>query len=191
MIFNKTVLKRLMKTAYKGAGLLVANNKGKILLEGGWWIAEINEDAFPKEAKAALVELTGCLPEEGECFRSTSAGNQVEMPKELHDISIVKENGIFEQEPFLKTKIIMDFLTPIRIYQQGQIIAPINELIPELLENPSLQEWEDGGTEGPFNRGEVYYWFSSTCSLVAGGIKIEKPETVKILKELEKINLAS
>lgn len=189
MIFNENVLKKLMKTAYKGGGLLAANKEGRILLEGGWWIVEMDEDVFSKKGKAALVELTGCLPEQGECFRSTSAGNQIEMPKEIHNIDIVKESGIFHQDSYKKTKILMDYTMLIRLYQQEQKIAVINELIPELLENPSLQDGEDGEISGPFGMGDMYYWFSNRCSLVARGIKIEKPDAVKVLKELEKINL--
>lgn len=68
MIFNKSVFKKLLKEAYKSSGLLVANKNGRIVLSGSWWVMTMAEEVFTKEGKAALVELTGQLPEVGGVF---------------------------------------------------------------------------------------------------------------------------
>ena len=108
MVFNKSVFKKMIKTAYKTLGLLVANKDGRIILAGGWWMMSAEEKWFPKWGMAAVIELTGEIPAEGESFRSTTAGNQMELPNEF--VLGLDENydKRAKSEPYLDTNILND-----------------------------------------------------------------------------------
>lgn len=139
MIFNKSVFKKLLKEAYKSSGLLVANKNGRIVLSGSWWVMTMAQEVFTKEGKAALVELTGQLPEAGECFRCTSAGNQIEIPPDYIDIDEAACNEVFK-------KTIMTMDGPLggilRIYQRGNDIVCMNEIVEQLLDSSAALEDE-------------------------------------------------
>ena len=64
MFFKTSVLKRLFKDAYKGAGLTVGHMTDPedeevdgYYISSGWWVIWFNNWTFPKEAKAAIIEL--------------------------------------------------------------------------------------------------------------------------------------
>lgn len=72
MFFKKTVLKRMLKSAYTGAGLTVGHTpetdeeEEGYYLSSGWWVLWFKAGMFPKEAKAAVIELCGELPAVGQ-----------------------------------------------------------------------------------------------------------------------------
>lgn len=76
MFFKKTVLKRMLKSAYTGAGLTVGHTpetdeeEEDYYLSSGWWVLWFKAGMFPKEAKAAVIELCGELPAVGEVFKA-------------------------------------------------------------------------------------------------------------------------
>lgn len=94
MFFKKTVLKRMLKSAYTGAGLTVGHTpetdeeEEGYYLSSGWWVLWFNAGMFPKEAKAAVIELCGELPAVGEVFKAEKDfGNQYEIEqKEIFNL---------------------------------------------------------------------------------------------------------
>lgn len=80
MFVKTTVFKKLIKQAYETRSLLVAGTENEYIISGNWWIIRVKKDVFSKKNKAAIIELTGEFPEEGEAFRPTkNAGNQYEI----------------------------------------------------------------------------------------------------------------
>lgn len=195
MIFNKTVFKKLLKEAYKGAGLLVANKDGRIIIAGGWWVMTMEERVFTNDGRAALVELTGQLPVPGECWRSTSSGNQIEMPPEYIDIDGPLYDDVTSRQPFEKTIITMDGLYGgmIRIYQRDKTIACINEVVDMLLDPSQVKEGEDSNISGPYTRNTpeptMFYWYTDDCSFAAGRLELDKPEYTQLLAEMASIEI--
>lgn len=61
MFFKKTVLKRMLKSAYTGAGLTVGHTpetdeeEEGYYLSSGWWVLWFKAGMLPKEAKAAVL----------------------------------------------------------------------------------------------------------------------------------------
>ena len=61
MFFKKTVLKRMLKSAYTGAGLTVGHTpetdeeEEGYYLSSGWWVLWFKAGMFPKEAKRQLL----------------------------------------------------------------------------------------------------------------------------------------
>lgn len=69
MFIKTSVFKKLIKAAYDINSLIVGNEEEEIFLSGGSWIIRILKDEFPKKEKAAVIELTGDLPETGQVIR--------------------------------------------------------------------------------------------------------------------------
>lgn len=181
MIFNETVLKKMMKTEYKGHGLLVANKEGRIILGGSWWVISMDEEVFTKRAKASLVELTGCLPEQGECFRVTSAGCQMEIPHGYMDID-GKKDMIIQKKTCIKTDILIDSFNLVRVFRKEDQMFFINELVSQLLEPSCLTEREEGYIEGPLYEAGGCYWFNPYNSLMV--LPVEDETLEEKLKEV-------
>lgn len=77
-MFLKTAeLKKMMKSALKGAGLFAGNIDGAYLVYGSGWGLSTDTEYAPNKFKAALTELIGDIPEPGECYRYYMQGKQV------------------------------------------------------------------------------------------------------------------
>lgn len=190
MIFNTSVLKKMMKTAYRGAGLLVANCNGAIILGGTYWRVSIYENYYPKKAKASLVELIGQLPMPGESFRCTADGNQMELPGE--DLAEIVESMSWK-EPYEKTKILLESqLGYIRPYQKNTDTIYLNEIFTQLLDG-TVETGEDSEIVGPCIKDNNYcrvFFYSDTCILEAWTIKPKtEEESDPIYQELSKTML--
>lgn len=188
MIFNKTVFKKLLKTAYKGAGLLVANKEGRIIIAGSWWVMSMEEKVFTYDGRAALVELTGQLPMPGECWRSTSAGNQIEIPPDYINID---DPEVFDRatakEPYEKTILTMNGIWGeiSRLYQKGCNVIPVNEIVDMLLDPSQTMKGEDYNITGPYTTDETtsfLYWYTDNCAFMA--MKTESEDYKEILTYL-------
>lgn len=57
--------KRLIKEAYTGAGLYVARRGNQLLFGGSYWAIATIKESLDKKALAAVIELTGEMPEDG------------------------------------------------------------------------------------------------------------------------------
>ena len=57
--------KRLIKEAYAGAGLYVARQGNQLLFGGSYWAIATTKESLDKKALAAVIELTGEMPEDG------------------------------------------------------------------------------------------------------------------------------
>lgn len=75
--------KRLIKEAYTGAGLYVARRGNQLLFSGSYWAIATMKESLDKKALAAVIELTGEMPEDGGAFRATKEANQYEI-NEVH-----------------------------------------------------------------------------------------------------------
>lgn len=82
MFVKMSILKRLMKEAYK-TGLVLANNGETIMIAGNYWQMEIKRALMPKELLAAIIELAGELPGAGERYICDKGGNQLEFGKPM------------------------------------------------------------------------------------------------------------
>ena len=76
MFLKVSVAKKLFKEAYDTCGLRVAREKQmtedgpyeSYIIAGSWWIIEFVASHMPKEIKAAVINLTGELPELGKTY---------------------------------------------------------------------------------------------------------------------------
>lgn len=69
--------KRLIKEAYTGAGLYVARRGNRLLFGGSYWAIATIKESLDKKALAAVIELTGEMPEDGGGFQSDEGSQPV------------------------------------------------------------------------------------------------------------------
>lgn len=195
MIFKTSVLKKMMKTAYNGNGLYACNQKGRIILAGGWWCLSVEEGVFPKKAKAALVELLGELPAAGESFRCTSAGNQMEMP--LFDLMKEIEEVNWEDQYERKGLILESGAGLIRPYQNDTETIFLSELITDLMDG-TVEPGEDEGLSGPGkirSQDNMVFMETDTCSIAVWEIKASEDDGAsfsgrnKLMQDLSTLKL--
>ena len=104
-MFLKTAeLKKLMKDALKRSGLVVGYVNQHYLVYTNTWGAYIDDLHASNKFKAAIMELVGDLPEQGECYRYTI------------------KNKIPEQEN------VMDYPNPYRLWMEAKDPAAITPM---------------------------------------------------------------
>lgn len=180
MFFKKTVLKRMLKSAYTGAGLTVGHTpetdeeEEGYYLSSGWWVLWFKAGMFPKEAKAAVIELCGELPAVGEVFKAEKDfGNQYEIEqKEIFNLPEAFKRCTID---YRVTNIMQQQeKTLIRILQaeEGRNVCAVSEVFLDLIDLKSI-DYENGETE-PFGpcaispEAPFVYWGNDCCYLMAG-----------------------
>lgn len=78
MFTNPRTLKRMMKEAFKAKNLIVGSRDGMIYMQGVYWKLLCKREYIPKTILAELIELTGEIPETGECYCAGKDGNQAQ-----------------------------------------------------------------------------------------------------------------
>ena len=203
MIFNETVLKKLMKAAHRSSGLLAGNRDGEIILAGPWWAVGMDEEYISNKTKAALVELIGMLPEQGDLYRCKNDVNQFEVPGAVAAWLIEARTADYSQA-LKKTDVLVDRTTEgmIRLYQSKEETIAVREVIVDLLDGTPGED-EDPYIQGPCRRSgdsSVLFWRTRECTLVALRYEmIEKDheasgtytDTEKLYQKLQKLDLIS
>ena len=69
--------KRLIKEAYAGAGLYVARRGNQLLFGGSYWAIATTKESLDKKALAAVIELTGEMPEDGGGFQGDEGSKPI------------------------------------------------------------------------------------------------------------------
>ena len=145
----------MLKSAYTGAGLTVGHTpetdeeEEGYYLSSGWWVLWFKAGMFPKEAKAAVIELCGELPAVGEVFKAEKDfGNQYEIEqKEIFNLPEAFKRCTID---YRVTNIMQQQgKTLIRILQteEGNVCA-VSEMFLDLIDLKSI-DYENGETE-PF-----------------------------------------
>lgn len=181
MFFKINVLKKLLKETYKNWGLTVGHTAEKetgepegFYIASSWWAIWFAAKTIPKEAKGAIIELCGDLPEEGEEFKALKGmGNQYEMVKE--EISNLPANFKECYRGFRVTGLIRQSgKTLIRYLQdeEGSTITAVNEIIIDLIDQKATDR-ETGEREpvGPLagnKTASLMYWGNDRCYLMTG-----------------------
>lgn len=115
MFLREEPLKRMMKEAFKGAGLIIANKGEVIYIAGSYWAIDIERKHLPKTILAKIIELAGELPEVGESFEATKGGNQM-LAGGTNDVAI---GGAAEELHVTNVVVFSIYGIPQRVLQNG------------------------------------------------------------------------
>lgn len=83
--------KRLIKEAYTGAGLYVARRGNQLLFGGSYWAIATTKETLDKKALAAVIELTGEIPEDGGGFQGDEGSQPVRNQRSALEVD--RHNG--------------------------------------------------------------------------------------------------
>lgn len=110
MFIKTAALKKLMKDALKRSGLVVGNVNQHYLVYTNSWGVYIDDLYASNKFKAAIMELIGDLPEQGECYRYAA------------------------QNKTLAQETVLDYPNPYRLWMEAKDPAVITPL--ELFDFP-------------------------------------------------------
>lgn len=166
--------KSLIKEAYTGAGLYVARKGERLLFGGSYWAIATDRRALDKKALAAVIELTGEIPEDGGAFKATKEGNQYEINEVHWNLIDATEKYEDEQEELTITSLVLQkypFGKVMRILQgkDGRTDV-LSERFITAIDPASMNEQYEYEIEGPFiNRRfpKQVYWASDATVLTA------------------------
>lgn len=170
MFITTQGFKKLINEAYKGAGLTIGNDGAGYYISGSYWVIWIMQGRIPKKELAAIIELTGELPGDGERFKATKAGNQYELP--WHEGYAAMRHALECEECIEVTPLTLKYSTgqQARILQNtnnGTIVL-INERFIDIVDN-TVVEYDKGEyqAEGPMISGRMQgvFWRNDTMAL--------------------------
>ena len=209
MFFKMSVLKKMIKAAYKARDLVLGyheiineedgtvEGEGWIII-GGWWSIYIDRWTTTKELKAALIEVAGELPYNDRYFRVLPEGNQEMVapgpcvnPIDLftkceNDVNVSKLAAVFQS-------------STVRLLQncESNEVTCIRELGYELIDKTAV-DYDNGEYEpiGPrTSEDDIMCWGNNVCFLAIWPYKLldkeKEHDKSMFLKELSKIALPS
>lgn len=170
MFVTSQGFKKLINEAYKGAGLNVGNDGEGYYISGGYWVIWIMHGWIPKKELASIIELTGEMPEPGEGFKATKAGNQYELP--WHEAYAAMTHAMECEEYMEVTPMTLKYKNgqQARILQNpaNKTIVLISERFIDIIDN-TVVECDKGEfqAEGPMISGKMQgvFWRNDTMAL--------------------------
>lgn len=170
MFITSQGFKKLINEAYKGIGLNVGNDGEGYYISGGYWVVWIMHGWIPKKELASIIELTGEMPEPGEGFKATKAGNQYELP--WHEAYAAMTHAMECEEHMEVTPMTLKYKNgqQARILQNpvNKTIVLISERFIDIIDN-TVVEYDKGEfqAEGPMISGKMQgvFWRNDTMAL--------------------------
>lgn len=202
MFLKQSVLKRLFKSAYKGAGLTVGHYVNKddeneaYYVAGGYWVVWFNAEFLTKETKASIIELCGDLPEPGEVFKAMKdGGNQYEI--ENRERYFLPEKFKKANLQFVVTNTIIEdkevYNRLLQAQDETKHIIGINEVFVDIIDLKAIDynngEWEPSGPVASCAMDPFVMWGNNACYLMACKRILDDPEMEEYLKHLEAVNI--
>lgn len=186
MFLNKTKFKKMMKEAYNRGGLKVGRIYDGLVLSNVTWISWTREGDIPNWLKAAVIELAGELPEEGDLFQASySDGIQYQ----------IKENPVYDLPgrfreshfTFTDTKVTREGIRFFQNKQDRKIIA-VNDKFASLIDLKELQgENPPMGPVSAIEKGDFLIYKNEESAFGFGRLNTSNEQTVELMDLLEAI----
>lgn len=193
MFLEITKLKKLMKEAYKGSGLLVGIDDGKLTVCGGLWGFSMEQIYVPNKLKGALAELIGDFPESGEAYRYT------------------REEAKAEDDFFSKFDFIDQWrkakeaatITPVTVeryenkYTLIQLdssyrIVPVKSVLTDLISTKDMDYEHENDPGKPCTvSGSMFYWHNEIMVFVACAYSFDEKTEKSLITYLSHIDFSS
>lgn len=189
MFLKLSILKAAMKEAYTGGGLRIANTGDGFALLGSYWYVWLENVTMPKKVRAAIVELVGELPAEGEAYKAQKGyDNQYEITENHHFWIRQQEKGTQRMFP---TRTYIEVIEGGKLYQlvrsKGELQA-FNARILAMVDGGEIDEGEAYYTDPVEVLGGIY-WQNDRCSYWLLPAAVEKEQQIECLKEMAYLEL--
>lgn len=183
MFLNPKELKKMMQEAFKASNLVVGNTGEAYYLQGTHWKVLCKKSFITKTILAAIIELAGEIPEEGECFCAGKDGNQMQVNPMKIDIE--EENVKVDVTDFVLAEN-----GAARILQSatGKIFLINNKYINMTRGKHYDKDNGEKEPEGPYIFGGCQaYWKNNVMEFITMLRGSEKHE--HILEQMEMVDL--
>lgn len=174
MFIHLRDFKRLLKQACTGVGLCVARRGDDVLLGGSDWVIATEKESMDKKQLAAVIELTGELPGNGEAFKATKEENQYEFSEAHWDMIDRTDAAREEEEKLTVTPIVLERYPngkAMRVLQAADgRVEVLNERFVKAIDSASMNLDYEHEVQGPlFNPKfpKQVYWKSEATTLTA------------------------
>ena len=194
MFITQKAFRALIKQAYTGAGLTVGRRENRLLFCGSYWGIEVVREALPNKSLAAVIELTGELPEDGGLFKATKEGGiQYEIPETYWDITAAAE----QTKDCYKVSNVM-VQSKDKVYRVLQAESKqretqlINNLFVDAVDPKEMNFEYESYIEGPLAAGTntyAVYWKNEACVMAAFLMRKEDMKENELLEFLKRIDL--
>lgn len=168
MFLNKTKFKKLVKDAYNSGGLRVGRIYGGLVICGGHWVTWTEDGYVPNWVKAAVMEFTGELPEEGYLFKAKKE-EPVQYEVSENEIMNLPEMFMVAKVPFTITPIIYDQKWKQYRFLQNSITRDIIAMDRSMYEVLDMKELgEESRPMGPCSMsgsGDMLIWKNEHSAL--------------------------
>lgn len=193
MFLHMPTFKRLIKAAFRRDCLRIGNLDGGLLVNGGTFAAWFRNDMIPNKVKAAVMELAGELPANGEIFKATKDGNQYEISK--NPVWNIHHSLEEADKRYVVTPVVLNDsrYDTFRFLQRagGGAIHVIKEEFISLIDLGELDYSHGEDTlEGPYGRddGMMFFWKTEFCVLCVFGVKLYRGIARKIRNSLADVD---
>ncbi|MBR1476866.1 MAG: hypothetical protein IJ608_02755 [Lachnospiraceae bacterium] len=197
MFYKISILKKMMKEAYKGMGLHVGQTvTGWLVIRTGHWELCQDFETVPKEVKGAIMELTGEIPLKGTFYKAVDKEcNQYELEADVRMLPL-RYPEIDKGEEGEITRILMvgvfDIYAVATVYDKGEGYTVLLKQNQAQLVTPEGIEVEAGETPiyGPYigGRREIIWHNSDTWYCTAPVIpEKDRTDTLKLYNDIAKM----
>lgn len=175
MFFKMSVFKKLIKSAYKRTGFYIGQDKGgtTYYIRTPRFTMWMDVDSISNQAKAAVIEFAGELPEPGEEFLCSEEQecNQYSFLGAEHDIRLLENKA---KAGFTVTKLHDVKASARYLYSKFDDVVANSILIPEsllALIDPGVIDTDNrekppiGPVALDFNDDQVF-WYNDTSALM-------------------------
>lgn len=183
MFLNITGLKKYLKAAYKGSGLIVGNLDREMVImnAAGTWGIQIDTIFVPNKLKGALAELIGDLPEEGEIYTYRPEDTQKELDLGRFDFyyqwKCAKDYAA--QTPFI-LRCAWDEYALMQIHSTMEL-RPVSREYMDLISIKDLDHSNESMPGNPSYLNGILYWKNDTMIFWTGtSVLNEKMEELVI-----------
>ena len=173
MFIHLKDFKRMLKQAYTGVGLCVARRGDDLLFSGSGWAIATEKGSMDKKQLAAVIELTGELPGDGEALKTTKEENQYEIG-EVHWDMIDRTENREEEEKLTVTQVVLErypYGKAMRVLQAADgRVEVLDDRFAKAIDSMSMNLEYEYEVQGPFiNRKfpKQVYWKSEATTLTA------------------------
>lgn len=186
MFINIRILKTLMKEAYKGGGLKLAQSEDRFYIAGSYWEMDVLKWNMPKQIMAQIIDLAGEIPDVGTRKRYYRV-NKEEGSCEDEGTLYVQPREYVEAE--VTDLLLIDaFGVKNRILQVTDHLEIVNDVFIVIADSMSIEDPDrEGHIRGPFFEGSSILWESNFARFRAYRKQDNKHE--RLLKELAMIDL--
>lgn len=169
MFFKESVFKKKVKEAYRGNGLFLAwLTDDELTIGGKWWLIQIKDEAITKKMKAAIIELTGEIPDKGAwLYRDKVITAEAETDEIEYTIAATKSEY---REPVDDTGLMIEDKEHLKrafVDEPGRVYCILEETM-DFLCTTGLQTGEmmpDRPTVAERGEKHVMTWENNLCRL--------------------------